>query len=135
MARDAQLAQTQPDRPVLELACSTWMAFDRFYNEHIRPCRMFLPPAMAPSAGPVQVNVKLPSGEVLRFDGVVGRVHSDAAGNPVGTELRFESLSHEEQRELSRYAARRERGWSVPPMPRVSSDRAPASGLHIKNKE
>lgn len=96
---------------------------------------MILPPSAAPQNGPVLVTIKLPSGDVVRLDATVGRVFHDNEGRPIGTELRFQQLSHLETKNLSRHAARLERGWSVPPMPRVGSDPAPASGIRCNEKE
>lgn len=127
------LAQTFPERPVLELACATWLGFEQLYRNQILRRRMIIPPTAAPQMGPVVVTVRIPSGDVLMFDATATRQFRDGTGATIGVEIIFQKLTAREMKAISRYAAHQERGWAAPQFPQavVGRDEAPASGLHV----
>lgn len=129
------LAQTFPERPVLELACATWLGFEQLYRNHILRRRMILPPTAAPQVGPVVVTVRIPSGDVLTFNATVTRQFRDGTGTSIGVEIIFQKLTAREMKAISRYAAHQERGWAAPQFPHFvmghDEDEAPASGVHV----
>lgn len=123
-------AQAQPSEdPVLRLTCSTWMSFERLLRRHLLPRQMIVPAADTSCVGPMTVTVALPTPDVLTFNAHLVRLFYGEEGKVIAAKVQFPELTMEETQELTRFAARRERGWEAEPPKRFKSDAPPKSGV------
>lgn len=134
MKRDRAGAYSIAVRPVVELACSTWIGTERLLRRHVLRGTMMLPPTEGATVGPVIVTITLPSRDVLTFDARIVRMHCNAVGQGIAMEIRFPELSASERRQLAGYTARLERGASSSSLPPFVAATERQSGMRWSGK-